>query len=580
MELSFALNEFKIVYILVTTIAWALMGIFAPRYMKGHGNEKRFVVFSILTLIGTLGVFFAGDLLTLFMFFELMSMASYVWVAQEESNDALRAGDTYMAVAVIGGLVLLMGIFLLKFSVGTLDLSLLKERSLTCENRGMLHAAAFCMLFGFGAKAGAFPLHIWLPKAHPIAPAPASALLSGILTKTGVYGIILVSLCVVNEEFWGWTVMTIAIITMVVGALLAVFSTNLKRTLACSSVSQIGFILAGVGAVTIIGAEGGIGLAGSLIHMINHSVIKMVLFLCAGVVYQNLHNLELNRLRGYGRKKPFLLVCFLLGALGIGGVPGFNGYISKTLIHEAMDECLFSNHMLTEIYVWIFVISGGLTVAYMTKLFVCIFVEKNTDMNLQEKYDEKADYMSFAQMLAIGLPAVMIPVIGLLVKPFTGSVASYGISGFGFELEKGLNLGGFFHGSSLLAAAESIAIGVLIYLVFIRRDEMKHGYRNLWPQWLDIEDGIYRPLLLKALPMILGGIATLFDRFVDTITEFLRHTVYRDLPKEPAVKEMSERKRTKLENRGIISRTLSYGLMLSCIGLFLLLGYLLYLMLV
>ena len=135
-----------------------------------------------------MGVFLSADLLTTFVFFELMSFTSYVWVAQEENVASLRAAETYLAVAVIGGMVLLMGIFLLYRELGTLEIAELARAAESLRDKRILYAAGTCMLVGFGAKAGAFPLHIWLPRAHPVAPAPASALLSGILTKTGKIG--------------------------------------------------------------------------------------------------------------------------------------------------------------------------------------------------------------------------------------------------------------------------------------------------------------------------------------------------------------------------------------------------------
>ena len=246
------------------------------------------------------------------------------------------------------------------------------------------------MLFGFGAKAGAFPLHIWLPKAHPVAPAPASALLSGILTKAGMFGIlILTGYIFLGESSWGSLILILGVCTMVLGALLALFSIDLKRTLACSSVSQIGFILVGVGMSGLLSGENVLAVRGSLLHMINHSLIKLVLFMAAGVVYMNVHKLNLNEIRGFGRKKPLLHLIFLMGALGIGGMPLWNGYVSKTLIHESIVEFteLVREGAVSGIFnvaamkgiEWAFLISGGLTAAYMTKLYVAVFIEKNSD---------------------------------------------------------------------------------------------------------------------------------------------------------------------------------------------------------
>ena len=207
-----------------------------------------------------------------------------------------------------------MGLFLLYYQTGTLQISELYE---ACQGKNV-YAAALCLLVGFGAKAGAFPLHIWLPKAHPVAPAPASALLSGILTKTGIFGILVISCQILfHDELWGTFILMIGVITMFLGALLAVFSIDFKRTLACSSVSQIGFILVGVGMQGLLAEENALAVRGTFLHMVNHSVFKLVLFMTAGVIYMNVHKLNLNEIRGFGKKKPLLAGIYLMGALGI-----------------------------------------------------------------------------------------------------------------------------------------------------------------------------------------------------------------------------------------------------------------------
>ena len=186
-------------------------------------------------------------------------------------------------------------------------------------------------------------LHIWLPKAHPVAPAPASALLSGILTKSGIFGVIVVSVNIFRASTaWGNLILVLGLITMLGGAVLAVFSVNLKRTLACSSMSQIGFILTGIAMGCLLGEENALAARGALLYMVNHSLFKLILFMAAGVVYMNLHKLNLNDVRGFGRKKPILHFAFLMGAVGLMGVPGFSGYVSKTLIHEGIVEYALS----------------------------------------------------------------------------------------------------------------------------------------------------------------------------------------------------------------------------------------------
>ncbi len=591
--LLFTLGGLKTLYIIVSLFAWTISLLFAPRYLSHDKHKGRFYVFSLITLAATVGVFAAGDLFTLFTFFEVMSLASYVWVAQEEKNKALKAADTYMAVAVIGGLVLLMGILLLYTNVGTLKLSELKE---ACETggrfgRGRIYAAAFCMFFGFAAKAGAFPIHIWLPKAHPVAPAPASALLSGVLTKAGVFGILIVCYTVLPEDaLWGSFVMGIGIITMVLGAMLALFSTDIKRTLACSSVSQIGFIIVGCACGTLLGAEAALVRYGIVLHMVNHTVVKLCVFLVAGVVYQNLHSLDLNVIRGFGKKKPFLGLSFALGGMSLAGIPGFLGYLSKTALHEGLLEAgeVLGNEVIVKGVEAMFLFSGGCTLAYMLKLFTCVFVEKNVDAGKQEKYDGITDYMGIVQKAAVAIPALLVLGLGITIA------IRDDYSFFNLEIMSGSFI--------------SIAIGLFMYFVFVRKFLMsKSAYLNLWPKWLDMEEKVYKPLLVTLLPTAFGFLMRFLDELADRIVLLLRKTIYRDsnwaperiegtwythlighaadLAKSVKTGEVSYDIEHKLalkhmenqENKSLAQRSLSYGLILACGGMFLMLGFILYL---
>ena len=254
--LHVCLDGFRSVYGLVAAFMWMMTLLFSGEYLSHEAHTGRYYFFQLVTLSATIGVFLSADLFTTFLFFELMSFTSYVWVVQEETKGAIRAAETYLAVAVIGGMVLLMGLFLLQHTLGTLEMSELIAAAADCGEKQTLFIAGCCMLFGFGAKAGAFPLHIWLPKAHPVAPAPASALLSGILTKAGIFGILVVSCNLfLYHAGWGLLIFMIGLLTMFGGALLAVCSVDFKRTLACSSMSQIGFILLGIGMQGILGEE-------------------------------------------------------------------------------------------------------------------------------------------------------------------------------------------------------------------------------------------------------------------------------------------------------------------------------------
>ena len=506
--LKLTVDGFRRVYIVVICFMWATTLLLSPEYFQHHHNLSRYYFFNLLTLGATLGVFLAADLYTAFVFFEIMSFTSFTWVIQEENKEATRAAMTYLAVAVIGGLVALMGLFLLQHALGTTEISQLYELSQACPNKGTLYLAGGCILFGFGAKAGMFPLHIWLPKAHPVAPAPASALLSGVLTKSGIWGILAISCNIFRyDPAWGTLILVLGTITMVLGAVLALFSINLKRTLACSSMSQIGFILVGIGMMGLLGEENALAARGSLLHMVNHSLFKLVLFECAGVVYFNLHQLDLNEIRGFGRKKPLLNLAFLLGAAGIGGIPLLNGYVSKTLLHEAIVEGALEYGWGLTLVEWLFLLSGGMTLAYMTKLYVCLFLEKHPTR--QREFDERKPYMSPLSALAVLLPALLLPILGLTANMSMNFIADLGTDFFHCgHLHHAVH---YLSPENLKGALISIVIGMGLYLLFIRKFLMRDGnYVDLWPEKLDLENLFYRPLLLRWLPGVFGWVCALF----------------------------------------------------------------------
>ncbi len=594
------------IYCYIALFMWSVSLLFSKEYFAHYSHKARYYGFLLLTMFATLGVFLAKDFFTMFVFFEIMSLSSYVWVAQEETEAALKAGVTYLAIAVIGGMVMLMGLFLLKDALGTLRMDELYQavRNVWTEKSGQIYLAGFLMLFGFGAKAGMFPLHFWLPKAHPVAPAPASALLSGILTKCGVLGILVLTAEVfVHDLTWGSVILTLGVLGMVVGAVLAVFSVNLKRTLACSSVSQIGFILVGVGMQCFLGEENALAVRGTFLHMVNHSLIKLLLFNLAGVVYMNIHALDLNTVRGFGRRKPFLMVTFLMGALGIGGMPLWNGYVSKTLLHESIVEYIahLTAHghsaLLFQAIEWIFLFSGGLTVAYMLKLFICIFIEKNPEK--QEQYDAKTTYMSVLSKIVLGLAAVILPVMGFLpgmtMDKMADAVMDFMRSG---PLHHEVH---YFTWVNLKGGLISIGIGMLVYFFVIRKVFMKNGkYVDLWPKKLDLE--VIFSKMVWGILSILGFITKIMDGFLsewctvknllkglnqlmklperlpETVVGVLKRTVYKETTERPElelVNKLHAQYDRKVDTLRLIGSSLSFGLLLACVGLILTIVYLL-----
>lgn len=526
--LSFSINGFSLIYGFVSVFLWLMTVAFSKEYMAHYENKIRYYLFYLITLSGVMGVFLSGDFITTFLFFELMSFSSYPLIVHDEKEESKKAGLTYLSIAVISGMILLMGLFLIENQLGTLNFASMREAVRGKELSPTLFAGGVLVLIGFGAKAGMYPLHIWLPKAHAVAPAPASALLSGIMTKTGVFGIVVLcaNLFYQNSAF-GVLLLVFALITMVLGAILALFSVNLKRTLACSSMSQIGFILTGLAFGVLLRGDGALSFSGAFLHMINHSFIKLVLFMCAGVVVMNLHALNLNDIRGFGRKKPFLMIFFLLGALGIMGIPLFNGYASKTMIHEGILEYIEVEALTGGAYwgykivEYLFLFSGGLTIAYMTKLFVCLFVEKHPTR--QEEFDGMKRYLSWGSRIVFVLSAAMILLIGVL--PEIVGLPLVNFAGDFFHVEA-LKSFAFFNLNNLKGALISILIGALVYVFIVRLflQKREKGYLDLWPSVLDLERYVYVPLLkgvfylfaylLRGLDLVVDGLILLLNKTI------------------------------------------------------------------
>ena len=599
-------DGFRLIYCCIALFMWSVSLLFSKEYFAHYSHKVRYYGFLLLTMFATFGVFLSADLFTMFIFFEVMSLSSYVWVAQEETEEALKAGVTYLAIAVIGGMVMLMGLFLFNSAVGTLRMDEIygAVQNVWGEKSTQIYVSGFCMLFGFGAKAGMFPLHFWLPKAHPVAPAPASALLSGILTKCGVFGILVLTAEVfVHNYIWGSVILILGVLGMFAGAVLAVFSINLKRTLACSSVSQIGFILVGVGMQCFLGEENALAVRGTFLHMVNHSLIKLLLFNLAGVVYMNLHALDLNTVRGFGRKKPFLMITFLMGALGIGGFPMWNGYVSKTLLHESIVEYIHHLQHLGESAVlfqaveWIFLFSGGLTVAYMLKLFVCLFIEKHPTK--QDAYDEKKNYMSLLSKVVLGISAVILPILGafpgMTMDKMADAVMNFMRSG---ELAHQVH---YFTWVNLKGGLISIGIGVLVYLFVIRKVFMrKDRYVDLWPEKLDVEVLFTKTVLgfvflLGAVAKVLDGVllnwltienvlkflnrnAKVPEKLPEGIIGRLRHLLFdetTEAPEQELVNKLHAQYDRKVDTMRVIGSSLSFGLLIACVGLIITIIYLL-----
>lgn len=493
--LYFKVDKLGAVFNLLSAFIWFLATVFSLTYMTHEQRRTRYYTFYLLTLGGTLGVFLTGDLFSLFFFFEMMSLASYLLVIHNQTEEALSAGRLYLFLGIFGGLCILSASIMIYWYTGSVIITPSLEALVLIP--GSILVAAL-LVIGFGIKAGMVPLHIWLPKAHPVAPSPASALLSGIMIKTGAYGILRVVtvmytpadheaklLWSFTAEF-GYIIIWFGILTMFTAAFMALFQQNAKRILAYSSVSQMGYILMGIGVCAYLGLEGPMAMGGFSLHVINHAFFKAGMFMMVGAVYFRTGEIELKKLGGLWREFPVTTVVFLIAAMGIAGIPGLNGYTGKVLLHHAIVEA-FEHHHDYSLYLAerIFMLTGAITTCYIARLFSSIFLgkkPKGLTAKGSEPWNERAVFITIGAIIVfIGTNPFFV------LKKLIGPIVSiFPFEKYYFNYLIKVN---FWDHHDLQGMVYIVAIAALLFYVGTRFKlfELK------LPGWLSIEHLVYRP---------------------------------------------------------------------------------------
>ncbi len=317
-------------FVTFVSIVWVCVLVYSFRYMEHEGEEKRFYGFFLLVYSVLIALNFSGNLVTMYLFYELLTLTSMPLVLHNGSREAIMASLKYLFYSMCGAYAGLFGIFYLYRYCDTLAFtpggSL--NASLVAGHEGILLAAVMLMLIGFGAKAGMFPLHAWLPTAHPVAPSPASGVLSSIIVKAGVLAIIRVVYYMVGADFlrgtWvQYTFMTLTLMTVFMGSLLAFREPVFKKRLAYSTVSQVSYILFGL---SVMDPQ---AMSGALLHVVFHAFIKSTLFLTAGIFIYQCGKTKVEELTGIGKQMPITLWCYTFASLALIGIPPTSGFISK-----------------------------------------------------------------------------------------------------------------------------------------------------------------------------------------------------------------------------------------------------------
>jgi len=409
--------------LIVVNVVSLAAGLYSVEYMRSYTAKDHYYGLFLLLVTGMNGVILAGDLFNLYVFLEVAAIASYALVAFGCAHEELEASFKYAVLGTVSSTIILIGVALVYAVTGTLNMAHIAARISEIGMTSPLLLAFGLFICGFSLKAALVPFHAWLPDAHPSAPAPVSAMLSGVLIKA--IGIYVLARLVFNVFGIGHGELTVlrwlGIISMVVGALLAAGQSDIKRLFAYSSISQVGFIALGLGLGTPL------GMIGALYHLVNHAVFKSLLFLNAGVVENATGTRNLDELGGLNKTLPVTGVTSMVGSLSIAGIPPFNGFWSKLLIILACVEAGF---------LWAAVVAVAVsvvTLVYQLKVQRHAFFSDPKD--LLTSWTKEPPLMSLAMaVLALGCIALSLLVITGLKTPYLISAAQETLMRFGFGL--------------------------------------------------------------------------------------------------------------------------------------------------
>ena len=347
--INLVLDGLSSLLLLAISVVSSAAMLFSARYMEQYTAKSKYLCLFMLMVAGMNGVVLSGDIFNLFVFMEIASLASYALVAFGCEHEELEASFKYMVLGSIGSIFILFAVALVYGNTGSLNMAYIcKAIQGTGLNKGLTFALGL-FIVGFGLKAALVPFHAWLPDAHPSAPAPISAMLSGVIIKSlGVYALARVVFNVFGVSVpIGWLLMALGLLSMVAGAFLAIGQWDLKRLLAYSSISQVGYVILGIGLGGLIIARDGnvawasLAILGGLFHLVNHAVYKSLLFLTSGSIQMSTGTRQLKEMGGLAGKLPFTRASCTVASAAIAGIPPFSGFWSKLILVIAAIQAHF-----------------------------------------------------------------------------------------------------------------------------------------------------------------------------------------------------------------------------------------------
>ena len=488
-EESLRMDALSALFTLLVAAGSVASALYAKGYVDRYLDRKpaahislHYFAFTLLSLSMTAVVTASGGYTFLF-WWELMTLSSFVLILFDaERKEVLKAALTYLVMMHLGFFALLIGFVVLQAAEGSADFGALAGYFAAHRPLPLL----LVFLAGFGMKAGLFPMHVWLPEAHPAAPSHVSALMSGVMIKTGVYGILRVTAALGEQPLLhtaGVILLAAGVVTGLWGVILAAMQNDVKRLLAYSSIENVGVILIGLG-VAALGKSSGnqlvalCGVTGALLHTLNHSLFKSLLFFGAGNILSQTHTTSLDALGGLAKHMPLTAILFLTGTAAICALPPLNGFVSELLIYLGMLDGIASgsNVLASAAGLAALALIGGLVVLAFTKLYGTVFLGSPRTHEVAES--SEADTFRIA---AMALPLAGILFVGL----FPRAAVSAATRAAGFFLRTPADAADWLLSPPLAAAGRTawILIAVVCLLLWLRRRTLRTRTVAKGPTW-------------------------------------------------------------------------------------------------
>ncbi|HEY5584500.1 MAG TPA: proton-conducting transporter membrane subunit [Ruminiclostridium sp.] len=503
LSLDFNIDNLSAFFILIISIVTMVVSLYSYTYMSHYfyiRNVSVFGFFYNLFILSMILLTASSNLLLFLIFWELMSLLSYFLVIYEhEKEDVQKAGRIYIIMTFTGTAFITAAFVLMAYWTKSFDLATISESAIPSNYANIIYVF---LLLGFGTKAGIIPVHVWLPYAHPVAPSNVSALMSGVMIKMSIYGLLRMVFDVLpdNAMWWGVLTLVIGAISAILGIAYSVASTiNIKRLLAYSSIENMGIIFCGLGITLIARATDNtfllsLALTATLLHTLNHAVFKSLLFMSAGAIQYSAHTRNMEKLGGLIKKMPIASVFIFVGCLAISAVPPFNGFISEYIIFQTIINCIiwfaplgqFSLVILFMIVAAMLALTGALVAYGFVKLYGVSFLGVPRSADAENAKEPKKP-----MLVALGISASLCLVLGIFPKYIIGLIDNVSNECVNLKLlSTNWSLTNFLHypieknnlniSVSLLTIIIMIFVGIVALIVMALRKRTSVQRYNTW----------------------------------------------------------------------------------------------------